>query len=292
MQGSDEKGGNVSRNLQEFEPLIALLAGRPDPIELDEAALLLARVEYPELNPRDYVTQLDHIASVIADRTEDLSDGRSFLETASIYLFDSLGMRGNNDDYYNPDNSCLNRVLETFRGIPISLCAVFIEVARRLAKPVRGVGLPGHFVVRYDDDDITAFLDPFHRDAFIDEARRYELAQMETPDPAVLEPVDTRYIVMRMINNLRGIYFSRREPEKALRLLEILLAANPASAEEHKQKGVALLQLSRLIEAMESLKKYLELFPAAPDRERVEEQIKSIAFWMAARISSVRYLLR
>ncbi len=283
MPGSEDVRGDGSRNVQGFEPLIELLAGRGNAIELDEAALLLARIEYPELNPADYIIQLDHIASVIADRADDLSDGQDFLETAARYLFGDLGFRGNSDDYYNPDNSCLNRVIETARGIPISLCALFIEVARRLAKPVRGVGLPGHFVVRYDDEELTAFIDPFHGGDFIDEARCYELAQMETPDPTVLEPVDTRYIVMRMINNLRGVYFSRREPAKALQILDILLAANPKAAEEHKQRGVALLQMSRLIEAMESFQKYLELFPNAPDRERIEEQVKSIAFWMAAR---------
>lgn len=283
MPGSDEVRGDGSRNLQSFQPLIDLIAGRPSPVELDEAALLLARIEYPDLDPADYIIQLDHMASVIADRARDLSDGEDFLETASRYLFGDLGFRGNNDDYYNPDNSCLNRVIETSRGIPISLCAVFIEVSRRLAKPVRGVGLPGHFVVRYDDDELTAFIDPFHGGDAIDEARCYELAQMETPDPTILEPVDTRYIVMRMVNNLRGVYFSRREPEKALLILDILLAATPNAAEEHKQRAVALLQMSRLIDAMEGFKRYLELAPNAPDRERIEEQVKSIAFWMAAR---------
>ena len=267
----------------ELQPLFDLLAGRPSSIELDEASLLLARIEYPDLDREAYIAMLDDMAAVIADRATDLSEGQDFLNTTIAYLFGTLRFRGNGDDYYSPDNSCLNRVLETHRGIPITLCVIFIEVARRLAKPVAGIGLPGHFIVKYEDEEGIAFIDPFNEGAIIDEARCYELAQMETPDPTILEPVDKRYIVMRMINNLRGVYFSRREPGKVVQLLNLILEASPNSAEEYKHRGVALLQQSRLAEAGRDFRKYLELSPGAPDRERIEEQLKSIAFWMASR---------
>lgn len=269
-------------DLAEFSPLVELLAGRATTMELDEASLLLARIEYPDLDAAAYTSMLDDMAAAVADRATDLSDGQNFIETICAYLFGDMRFQGNSDDYYHPDNSCLNRVLETKRGIPITLCVVMIEIARRLAKPLFGVGLPGHFVVRYEDDTCIGYIDPFHQ-AIIDEARCYELAQLETPDPTILEPVDTRYIVMRMVNNLRGVYFSRREPDKALRIIDLLLAASPNSAEEHKQRGVALTQQSRLTDAMGAFRKYLELAPQAPDRERIEEQLKQIAFWMAAR---------
>ena len=77
----------------------------------------------------------------------------------------------------------------------------------------------------------------------------------------MLDPVDRRYIAMRMINNLRGIYFARQEPEKALRVLDLLIAAAPDSADEHKQRAVALLQQHRMQEALGAFKRYLELSP-------------------------------
>ena len=187
------------------------------------------------------------------------------------------------NDYYNPDNSCLNRVLETKRGIPITLSVIYIEIARRLSKQVSGVGLPGHFIVRYDDPEYSALIDPFHGGAILDKAQCCELAQVESLDHGMLDPVDRRHIAMRMINNLRGIYLGRREPAKALQVLDLLIEAVPESADEHKQRAVALLQQHRMREALGAFKRYLELSPEAPDRERVDEQIHNIAFWMASR---------
>jgi regulator of sirC expression with transglutaminase-like and TPR domain len=263
--------------------LLDLIAGRACNIELDRAALELARIEYPDLDPDPFVTELDRHALAIAERAHDLSDGRHFIETANAYLFHEIGFRGNAADYYTADNSCLNCVLETKLGIPITLSVLYIEIARRLAKPVSGIGLPGHFIVRYDDGKFAAYIDPFHGGAILDESQCYQLAQMEMPDPAVLAAVDRRCIIIRMINNLRSIYVKRRESTKTLQVLDLLLAAKPDSAEEHKQRALALLHLSRITEAFTGFKRYLELSPAAPDRERIEEQIRDIAIWIASR---------
>jgi regulator of sirC expression with transglutaminase-like and TPR domain len=267
----------------EAQSLLDLLGRRPSRIELDRAALEIARIEYPELDADACITELDHHALAIAERARDLSDGRSFVETANEYLFTEAGFRANVDDYYSPDNSCLNRVLETKLGIPITLSVIYIEIARRLSKPVSGVGLPGHFLVRYDDPDYSALIDPYHGGAILDVEQCCQLAQVETLDHGMLDPVDRRHIAMRMINNLRGTYFARRETAKALRVLDMLIEAAPASADEHKQRAVALLQEHRMREALGSFRRYLELSPEAPDRERIEEQIHNIAFWIASR---------
>ena len=158
------------------EALLDLLARRPAAIELDDAALEIARIEYPDLDRAPWVAELDHFAAGIADRAHDLSDGEHFIAATNEYLFGELGFRGNDADYYHPDNSCLNRVLETRAGIPITLSMIYIEIARRLAKPVSGVGLPGHFIILYDDGRFRAYIDPFHAGAFVDEPRCRELA--------------------------------------------------------------------------------------------------------------------
>ena len=263
--------------------LIDLLAGRRTEIELDRAALQIARIEYPDLDADAAIAELDRHAFAIAERARDLSDGQHFVETASRYLFEEAGFQGNQEDYYNPDNSCLNRVLETKRGIPITLSVVYIEVARRLAKKVKGVGLPGHFIVRYDDFDYAAWMDPFHGGRLLTLEDCCRLAQTEEIEIKLLGPVDNRHVAMRMLNNLRGIYFARKDGEKALEILDLLIAAAPESADEHKQRGVALLHQQRTRESLGAFQRYLELWPDAPDREAVEEQMRSISFWLASR---------
>jgi regulator of sirC expression with transglutaminase-like and TPR domain len=263
--------------------LLDLIAGRPSPIELDCAALEIARIGYPDVDTARYVTELDRHAAAIADRVRDLSDGERFIRTANSFLFGELGLRGNEEDYYNADNSCLNRVLESRLGLPITLSVIYMEIARRLAKPVSGVALPTHFIIRYDDGDYSTFIDPFHGGALLDAEGCRELAQTESLDPGMLAPADRRSIVLRMINNLRRAYFAVHDSEKALRALDLLIAANPDSAPEQKQRAVTLLAQHRIVEALAGFQRYLELAPSAPDRDRIQEQMRSLAFFMASR---------
>ncbi len=260
-----------------------LLGRRPSEIELDRAALEIARLEYPDLDAGRYVAVLDRYAIDIADRTEDLSDGPRFIESANSYLFEEMGFTGNDEDYYNPENCFLNRVIETKLGSPIGLSLVYLEVARRLARPVVGIGLPTHFLVRYDDGDYSTFIDPFHKGALLDTAGCCRLLQTESIDEEFLAPVDKRSIAMRIVNNLRQTYFSNRDSERVLRLLDLLLEADPDSPDEHKQRAVALLQQRKVGVALTAFRRYLELAPDAPDRRRIQEEIRNLAFWLASR---------
>src|SRR5690606_15405971 len=127
-------------------------------------------------------------------------------------LFDDLGFHGNADDYSDPDNSFLDRVVERRTGIPISLSVLTLEVGRRVGVPLVGVGLPGHFLLR-DQVDQGLYIDPFRRGARLREPQVAELfgrihggAQLV---PAHLAPVGRHAILARMLANLRAIYTER-----------------------------------------------------------------------------------
>jgi regulator of sirC expression with transglutaminase-like and TPR domain len=265
------------------QALLDLLARRPSTIDLDRAALEVAKIGYPDLDTDFWVSELDRHAFAIADRAWDLSDGEHFVQTTNRYLFGELGLRGNDENYYDADNSFLHRVLSTGLGMPISLSVVYIEIARRLAKPVVGIGLPGHFVVRFRDESYSTYIDPYNGGMLINEDDCRVLARVEKLEPHMLAPVDRRSIVMRMLNNLRQVYFSQAQHENALRLLDLLIAADPFTADEHKQRGVALMQLERMKEAVGAFRRYLDLMPKAADREQIQQQIQALAYWMAAR---------
>jgi regulator of sirC expression with transglutaminase-like and TPR domain len=250
-----------------------LLAGRATGIELDEAALLLARIEYPDLVIEPFLRILDSYAAELDGR------GGNFVVAANQYLFDELGFTGNSDDYYNPANSCLNEVLASKTGIPITLSVVYLEIARRLSQPVFGIGLPGHFIVQYDDGAFSTYIDVFHYGQLLDAEGCAELAG-SAANPAMLARVDNRQILARMINNLRGIYFSREAHRKTLQILNLLLEAFPNSAEEYKQRGITHLKLEQTRAAKADLERYLDLAPDAPDRVAVEKHLASLTRWM------------
>ena len=144
-----------------FRALFTELAQKPEEdIQLDRAALYLAGEEYPSLDVSGLLAQLDAFATRVSLQVNDKSSPADMARAIAVYLFTDVGFRGNSGEYYSPDNSFLNRVIETRTGIPITLSLVFMEVGRRLGLRCSGIGLPGHFIVGLDDTE--EYLDPFN----------------------------------------------------------------------------------------------------------------------------------
>src|SRR6266446_1007862 len=149
-----------ARSRQTFQQLVTL----PDPaIPLAEAALLMACEEYPQLEISPYLDQLDEMAAGVRSKMRAGDSPLDTINTINNVLFDVLGFRGNKENYYDPRNSFFNDVLERRIGIPITLSAVYLEVARRLPFPIVGIGMPNHFLVKYADRRQEFLLDPFNR---------------------------------------------------------------------------------------------------------------------------------
>ena len=267
--------------------LIELIAGRDVSMPLDRAALELARIEFPELNAAAFLDLLDSYAAELSARLGSSGDGLTYVREANRYLFEDLGFRGNINDYYDPRNSCLNEVLTARTGIPITLSLVYMEIARRLKRPVQGIGLPGHFIVRYEDGLYSVFLDPFHggrrleRDECIALAREASHVEIE-PSPKWLAPVGKRDILLRMLRNLGSAYTARGLTAKAIDVLSLLIRANPSSSEEYRQRGVLEVHAGRLAAAKQDLARYLELAPTPEERERARLDVQRIQHWLAS----------
>ncbi|WP_031496754.1 SirB1 family protein [Bryobacter aggregatus] len=228
---------------------------------LDEAAFQIARIEYPTLVVPEWLAELDRHAEEMRRRM-----GGSFRLTAQQYLFGELGIAGNEADYYNPRNSCLNHVLEARTGIPITICVLYMELGRRLGVAVDGIGAPGHFLLRLEEDGDTYYLDPYHQGQIKEDVER-EL------DPRYLVAASKRSIVIRMLNNLRLIYLQRQAWRKANAVLDLLLEADPVDADVLRQRAATLAATQRFHAAAADLDRYLELRPLDPDGEELKNQI-------------------
>jgi regulator of sirC expression with transglutaminase-like and TPR domain len=162
------------------------------------AALEFARFVDPDLEADRYLRKLDAMAAAVR--------GEGHLALRRVISI-TQGYGGNVEDYHNPDNSLLHRVLDSRRGIPISLSLVWIEVGRRCGIEVVGVGLPGHFVV-YAAGQMC---DPFHYGEAIgfDEAASLVATALGGPprlDQSWLEPVSSVDLIRRMLRNLETVY--------------------------------------------------------------------------------------
>lgn len=184
----------------------ALMSSGVDAVPLDEAALLLSAELQPELDLAEWMVALDELAAGCPTRTPD---------GVARFLFDDDHFIGNRRAYYDWRNSCLDRVIATRTGIPISLSVLMIEVARRLGIELVGVGMPTHFLVGVADDPDT-FFDPFDGGRPLDRERARALftdltrGQVQWQE-SFLDPTSNRDIVIRMLNNLKGVFSGRSD---------------------------------------------------------------------------------
>ncbi|MBM4121069.1 MAG: hypothetical protein FJ249_00530 [Nitrospira sp.] len=197
------------------------LAARPDDrIDLEAGAFLIARYAYPSLEARIYTRQLDAMAAEVRDRMGPRVSGEETVKTLGRYLFAEQGFRGNTKNYYEADNSYLNRVLERRTGIPISLSVIYLLVARRLRLPVAGIGMPGHFLVKFDSERYKIFIDCFNGGALLTEkdCARFLTQAGYGFEEKYLQKSSTRAILVRIVKNLIAIYQKLDDPVKGARL--------------------------------------------------------------------------
>jgi len=216
------------------------LAARPDDrIDLEAGAFLIARYAYPSLEVRIYTGQLDAMAAEVRDRMGPRVSGEEMVKTLGRYLFAEQGFRGNTKNYYEADNSYLNRVLERRTGIPISLSVIYLLVARRLGLPVAGIGMPGHFLVKFDSERYKIFIDCFNGGALLTEkdCARFLTQAGYGFEEKYLQKSSTRAMLVRIVKNLIAIYQKLDDPVKGARLgrfIEALEGPKGGSQEQCK----------------------------------------------------------
>lgn len=197
-----------------------LVAQPDDRIDLEAGAFILARYAYPMLEVPSYRRQLDHMAHEVRDQIGSRVSGEETVKALNRYLFTEAGFRGNTKNYYEVENSYLNCVLDRRTGIPISLSAVYLLIGKRLHLPVQGIGMPGHFLVKYDSDKYKIFIDCFNGGALLTEKNcaRFLTEAGYGFEDRFLQPSPPRAILTRMIKNLLAIYNKLDDPLKKNRL--------------------------------------------------------------------------
>ncbi len=194
--------------------------------DLEEGVWLLALTQYPDINVEAYRALLDNFAAEVKDHIDFSETGKEILTTLNNYLFDELGFTGDEENYYDPQNSYLNRVIDRRKGNPINLSLLYLLLARRLKLPMTGIGLPGHFICRYQSTASEIYVDAFHHGKFMTKADciQYLMSGNHSLQDEFLAPVSTRRVLMRICSNLHQIYSQMELPDETMRLQRYLVA--------------------------------------------------------------------
>ena len=254
-------------------------------IPLFTTALLIAKDEYPELDPAAYESRLQTYSRTLRPLVQSAASEAVQLRSINSFLFDELGFSGDDKNYYDPRNSYLNDVLDRRLGNPISLAVVQIELAQRLGVPLQGISFPGHFLVRLPLEEGIVVLDPYQKGRSLDAAELRQRARAHTDSHEIddtrlarmLEPASHRAILTRMLRNLKGLYMDGKQWDKALRCCDRLLTIDSHQSAEYRDRGHCYFELGHVRAAREDLRRYLALMPQADDADTIELQLAGIS---------------
>jgi regulator of sirC expression with transglutaminase-like and TPR domain len=281
--------GGIRGQAAVAEDFAGIVAGgvEDDLIDLTRAALAIARTEYPKLDVKRYVAEMDRLADRVRTRIHGPGEAEQAIPALNAVLFAEENFRGNRDDYYDPRNSFLNDVLDRRLGIPITLSLVYMEVARRVGFKLLGVGMPGHFLVKhYDVEGREVLIDPYNRGRVLTprDCQRWldDVYGGQLPlEAGMLAPINHRQMLTRMLNNLKGCYLTTRNFRRALPIVDMVLAIYPRSPEDVKQRAVLRQSLGQVQGAVEDLETYLKMSPDASDVDEIRGLALSLRRRMA-----------
>ena len=258
-----------------FSQLLADNASLP----LTEAACAIAQDNFPALDTLDVLTQIDAFAATLLRRIPRDAGAESKLRYLNRYFFHELGFGGNRNDYYSVDNSFLHRVLQTRRGIPISLAVIYVEIAQQLGLRAQGVSFPGHFLIKVKMPDGEVVIDPFSGTSLSRESLEEWLAEHASVGGATLplqfylKAASAREVIVRMLRNLKQIYRQTLQWTALLPVAQRLVICLPDDTSELRDRGLVYERLGYFDEAIADLSAYIARDPDAHDVPAMEAKL-------------------
>ena len=266
---------------ENFDPFVAewfSFVKNPN-FNLVEKCLKFSQIlEFPDLNIEEYINKISRIGKSLKESVSDVKNPTYLISMLNEHLFENLGFSGDDDDYYNPKNNFLNEVIDKKMGLPITISILYTEIAKFIGLELKIVGFPGHVLVKYNEEMI---LDPFYDGRLLDLDDLQEILDTNFDGvmefkPEFLDEVNDEQIIIRLTRNLKNSYVQSFVYDKALRCVNMVLAMEPESAEDIRDKGILEDRLQNPQIALKYLNKYLEINPNAEDVDFILELIRSI----------------
>ena len=267
------------------ENFITAIAPQNRDINLARAALYVAAEQEPDL---DVVAYLGHIA-LLAGSARKMLPGRhsvyDAIHTINELMYKVEGFKGNRENYYDPKNCLLNYVIDDKRGIPITLAIIYSEIARRLGHNLRGVGMPGHYLLAAGRGASEVFIDPFNNGGLLSRKECLGLALRGNRVPKgrlaalasrLLPTSDKRSTLKRLLVNLKLMHIKRNESDSALKCAERIQLLDPRDWRNLSELARLQAEVGQYSRAVESFNSFLERAPANTDTSHAEHALKQL----------------
>lgn len=262
------------------------LVGAEAQFPLLEAAASIAQDEEPHLDIQEVLATCDALLVRLKRRVKPEADPMRKLSVLNQFFYTDLGFSGNANNFYAPENSYVNEVLQTRRGIPISIAVIWLELAQALELQAEGISFPGHFLVKVTLPEGLVVLDPLTGDSLgldnlaerLAPFRQHlgEVNDMEAPLGLYLQPAPPRDILTRMLRNLKEIFNSQEDWHRLIKVQDRLLVLHPDALAEKRDRGLAFIELGQIKAARDDLLQYVLAQPDASDVPEIQRRLASL----------------
>ena len=262
------------------------LVGAEAQFPLLEAAASIAQDEEPQLDIQEVLATCDALLVRLKRRVKAEADPMRKLSVLNQFFYTDLGFSGNANNFYAPENSYVNEVLQRRRGIPISIAVIWLELAQALDLQAEGISFPGHFLVKVTLPEGLVVLDPLTGDSLGLDNLAERLApfrqhlgdssDMEAPLGLYLQPASPRDILTRMLRNLKEIFNSQEDWQRLIKVQDRLLVLHPDALAEKRDRGLALIELGQIKAARDDLLQYVLAQPDASDVPEIQRRLASL----------------
>ena len=254
-------------------------------IHLAEAALYIARDEYPHIDIPGYLKQIKEWSNLLKQQSTK-RPGFSRVDLLNDLLFQKMQFTGNIDNYYDPKNSFLNDVIDSRKGIPISLSVIYLELAWSLGLDATGIGFPGHFLVRVNHRGKIVYVDAFYKGRIMtaDDCVEFwnDISEGEVEfQNSFLSQLNKQQILIRMLRNLKGIYLEQKSYKKLIRVMDKLILMNPNLPDEVRDRGIIFYQMQAFRLALRDFEDYLSTSAGSEDSEVIHQYIEVLREYSA-----------
>ena len=279
----------VPTTLGYFASLVADDASLP----LIEAAASIAQDDYPDLDTQGVLAEIDALAHKLRRRIPADAVAVQRLRWLNNFFFQEVGFAGNANNYYDPANSYLHKVLHTRRGIPITLALLYAELASQIGLNAQGVSFPGHFLVKLRMPQGEVIVDPFTGRSLSREALEQMLVpykrgsafeRFDAPLGLYLQAAPPRDVLARMLRNLKEIHRSAEDWPRLLAVTQRLVILLPESWSERRDRGLAYAEMGFDAAAADDLRTYFEQAPDAVDRDSVAARLALLVHGRSPRL--------
>jgi len=251
-----------------------------------EAAAAIAQDEEPTLDIQAVLATCDALMVRLKRRLKRDAEPIQQLTALNQFFYQELGFSGNANNFYAPENSYLNEVFRTRRGIPISIAVIWLELARGLGLQADGVSFPGHFLVKVTLPEGLVVLDPLTGQSLGLERLSEQLLPFrnrtedgedaDTPLGLYLQPATPRDILTRMLRNLKEIFSSQTDWPRLKCVLDRLIVLNPDALYERRDRGLACIEMGLNEQARDDLNVYVSQANSASDVDLFRARLASL----------------